>query len=205
MTSLPAPQSPTGKPLPTKPFSDPLLASLRNAVGWAAGRPILMSGFTITPDQRRRLEAWMTTLKSRLRCDATDTRDKAVELAKLTTAFPMQGQDATSSELRIEGYFEALAGLPAWAVAEARARIIRGETMLDARFAPTPPQLADIVRMVVKPLECDLRDLADIARADIEFKEPTKPEHDRVMNGFEKLKFDLAKSSSPPSTEAAAA
>lgn len=151
-----------------------------------------MSGFTITPDQRRALETWMTTLKSRLRCGATDTRDKAVELAKLTTAFPTQGQDATSSELRIEGYFEALSGLPAWAVADARGRIIRGETMLDARFAPTPPQLADIVRKIVQPLERDLRDLADIARADIEFKEPTNAEHQRVKDGFEKLKFDLS-------------
>lgn len=192
MTNLPAHQPQTANPAHTKPFSDPLLASLRNAVGWTAGRPVLMSGFTITPDQRRRLETWQTTLKSRLACGATDTRDKAVELAKLTTAFPTQGQDATSSDLRMEAYFEALSGLPAWAVREARARIIRGETMLDTRFAPTPPQFADLVRLVVKPIKRDLRELVDIARADIEFKEPSKPEHERVITGFEKLKFSLS-------------
>ena len=85
-----------------------------------------------------------------------------MELAKLFAAFPAQTQNDGATRLRMEAYFEAIGDLPAWAIAEARRRIIRGETLLDLRFAPSPPQLSVIARAVVTPYRMALADLERI-------------------------------------------
>lgn len=130
-------------------------------------------------------------MKSRLNSSATKP-ELAVELAKLLTAFPTQAQDQTSTTLRMEGYFEALAGLPLWAIRQAREKIMRGETSLDTRFAPNPPQFAVVVRSLTMAVERDLGELERIL-ARVEEPELSDGERNRVRAGFEKLKMDLAR------------
>ncbi len=179
----------------TTPFSEPWLLSLWNATGEVNGRPTLMSGMMVSERQKREMRSHTTRLQSRLSCGATNRQEIAIELAKLFAAFPAQGQSDSPAELRMAAYFEALTGVPSWAVQEARGRVFRGETKLNTSFAPTPPQLAEVCRAILDPLRADLRRLQIITDAD-ENREPSAEEKQRVVNGFAKLKADL----SPPST-----
>ncbi len=113
-----------------------------------------------------------------------------MELARLLACFPSQAQSDTPADLRMEGYFEALSGVPAWAVAEARGRILRGEVTLGHGFCPTPPELARIVQLVLRPMRVDLDDLRKILAA-ANPQEPTPQERRRVVEGFQKLRADL--------------
>lgn len=191
MTSLPARQLQTANQLPARPFSDPSLASLRNALGWVQGKPTLMTGHTVTEAHRKRLLMWRTTLASRISCDANDNRDKAVELAKLTAAFPQQGQDQLSSDLRVETYFDALNGLPGWAVRQARLRIVNGETEYGRPWGPGPIEFADLVRQQVKPIRDDLQDVDTLLSAEPIDKPPTEAEKARVAAKIEGLKDEF--------------
>jgi hypothetical protein len=149
-----------------------------------------MAGVKATDEQKRRIQTHMLRLKSRL----TSTGERqaiAIELAKLFAAFPAQDQSDSPAELRMEAYFEGLHGIPAWAIAEARGRIVRGETVLDTRFAPTPPQLAVQARVLLEPLKADLAKLERIALAAGSTAETTAEERARVTAGFDKLKGDM--------------
>lgn len=154
-----------------------------------------MTGCSPTPAQRQAVSRWTASLKSRLRCDATDHREKAVELAKLTSAFPQQGQDQVSSDLRIETFFEALEGMPAWAVREARLQIVNGQTAFGRPWGPGPVEFAELVRGVVKPVQDDLRELAIIEKATALEVEPTATERGFIEQGFEDLKASFGKRS----------
>lgn len=108
----------------------------------------------------------------------------------MLAAFPAQAQSEGPADLRMEGYFVGLTGLPLFAIRAAREKIIAGETNLDSRFAPTPPQFAVLARSMLAPLQRDLSDLHSIAdRA--EMPEPVASEQARIMKGFEKLHADI--------------
>jgi hypothetical protein len=92
--------------------------------------------------------------------------------------------------MRIEAYFDALGAAPAWAVREARLQIIRGDTDLDRRFAPTPPQLADIVKTILRPFRDDLALLESLGEIEPNV-EPRPEERVRVGEGMDELKTEL--------------
>lgn len=197
MTVQPAPRRASAivataalNPLP-KPFADPLLARLRSALGSANGKPILMGNRSLTDAERRTIRGHISTLRSRLSSSADDDRAKAVELAKLVSAFPQQGQDQISADLRVETYFEALDGLPAWAVARARQEIIGGRTPFGRPWGPGPIEFADLVREMVKPAQDDLRDLETIDQTGPAEREPTDEERERVAAMIDGLKADF--------------
>lgn len=127
-------------------------------------------------------------MKSRLCCGVTDDRIKAVELARLTAAFLQQGQDQVSADLRVEAYFAALDGLPAWAVSEARQRVVNGETAYGRPWGPGPVEFADLVRGVLRPLADDLRDVRTLLRAEAQEIAPPPEEYARVSLGFDDLR-----------------
>lgn len=198
MTSLPSLYNPNemGASRPTRPFLEPSLAKLRNALGEVNGNPVLMTGVEISPASRRQLQALQTNLKSRLSCGANDARDKAVEIAKLTAGFPMQGMDDVPMELRAGMFFDALDDLPAWAVRETRMNIVAGMTKFGRPFGPGPIEFADLVRVTLKPFRDDQRDLDTLLLAKPITVEPTPAERQRVVDGFAKLKADIAPKSS---------
>lgn len=137
------------------------------------------------------MQQWQTTLRSQVSCGANDARDKAVELAKLTAGFPLQGMDDISSDLRIEMFFEALDGLPAWAVREARLSIVAGRTSFGRPFGPGPIEFADLVRSALLTINDDLRDIGTLLSAPSLDEEATPDERARVKSGFDKLKFEM--------------
>lgn len=111
-------------------------------------------------------------------------------LAKLFAAFPALASGETSTDLRIAAYMEAVESIPAWAVAQARDAVIRGETVCDPRFAPTPPQLARLARDAMRPVAEDAADLGRLAIAAAD-TEPATDERERVAAGFDDLLHDL--------------
>jgi hypothetical protein len=116
------------------------------------------------------------------------------ELAKMFAAFPAQEQSDIPTSLRMDAYLEAIGLKPAWAVREARLRVIRGETDLSTRFAPTPPQLALEVSAVLRPLQDDLVDLDRLSVAEVYEQDPVPAPEERalVAEGFQRLRADLA-------------
>lgn len=87
---------------------------------------------------------------------------------------------------------DALAGIPAWAVYAAVQSVLRGDTDVDQRFAPTPPQIASLSMARLRQVMSDLTTLKRLELATIEWV-PTPAERDRVAAGFERLKMEIAR------------
>lgn len=92
----------------------------------------------------------------------------------------------------MEAYFEALDGIPAWAVSDARLAALRGDGGCDPRFAPTPTQLALIARQKLQRVRDEISILTRLRDAAEGYQEPPSDEVDRVSKGFAELKAMLA-------------
>ncbi len=179
---------------PTTPFSEPWLARVRNAIGTVNGRPTLMTGFSISQSERTRIEGMIKQRRDRVATGRDDRKAIIVTLGKLLAAFPTQAQSDGSAEQRVEAYLEALGGIPAWAVDEARKLIITGMAAECAgSWAPTPPQLVAVCRRILKPDMDIIRDLERVLDA-ADNTEPDKGERERVIDGFAGLRNKLAAS-----------
>ena len=120
-----------------------------------------------------------------------DGQAKAVEIAKLTMAFPSQGQEGVPNDLRAGAYFDALDGLPAWAVADARRKVVAGRTPYGDPWAPTPAQLRKLVSEILTPLRGELHVLESIEAAEQESK-PSDAERRRVIAQMDQFRAELA-------------
>ena len=106
-----------------------------------------------TPTLRRALTPAERSILSRLVDEVAplaeakpDPETALAEVGKLFCAFPAASLSTAATEVRMEAYESALEDVPAWAVAAAGKRWIRGEvTVLEDRpnlsFPPSPPQL----------------------------------------------------------------
>lgn len=179
-------------PVPTTPFSQPLLANLRRAMGWVNGKPMLMGGFQISPEQNRQIAVSISTFRRQLSAGPDDRAAIGIELAKLLTAFPAQDQSDVPADMRIDAYVDALGVMPAWAVREARLKVVRGEVPdINKNFAPTPPQFADIAKAIMRPFRADLADLEALAKIEAE-RDPTPEERARVGQAVEELRAEFS-------------
>ena len=184
--SLPASQN-----LPTTPFTASWLDTLRKGICEANGQPILPAGLSISESQRRSIEADIVVFRAHLTPQPDNHRRTAIVLAKLLAAFPAQSQSDAPIEQRMEAYFEALHGVPAWAVDRARLDIIAGRADgLSGVWAPTPPQLAKIARSAMRRDQAILADLERVAAAK-PYEDIDLAERKRVAAGFDKLRADL--------------
>ncbi len=195
--SLPQLSNPPSESFPTIPFSVPWLRSLRTALGQSGGHPVLMGRPTLPDWQIRHIEHLVSDLTARLSLGHTLPKQSherealAVILAGLLSAFPTQAMSDSPMNLRMVAYCEALADAPLWAVAEARLRLLRGEVTLGHGFCPSPPELANVVRMVLRPLRADLDCLRKILAAATS-QDLKVVGRDRVATGWRKLKVDLS-------------
>lgn len=191
MTSLPVRLPATENTLPTTPFSKRWLASLRRGMGTQNGKPILMQGFSISPAQHREITAALFSFRQALIAGVADRPLVGIELGKLLAAFPTQ-DPGLAAGLRVDAYREAIDDAPAWAVREARLRVIRGQVEgLRKDFAPTPPQLVAIIDDIVRPLRADLADLESLTK--IEPKAEASPEQRAAMaNKIDGFRDELA-------------
>jgi len=138
-----------------------------------------------------------------LACEQGNDELVAVELARMLAAYPAQKTDDVSAELRMEAYFEALAGVPAWIVAEARLACLRGEGGCDPRFAPTPSQLSGICRDRLRRMADEMAELIRIAEAQPTWEEPSAEERKRVADGFKALRASLGSQKTDVTQESA--
>jgi hypothetical protein len=118
-------------------------------------------------------------------------RGKAVELAKLFAAFPAAREGEMSVKLRVESYAEALAGLPLWAVTEAR-RDVTGGKFGDGKWCPSSGEFAKLAREKMKPVEGQLALVHRVSNATADGYEPTAEERARVSEGWSELRSELS-------------
>lgn len=102
----------------------------------------------------------------------------------MLAAFP---QSQAESSLRMEAYFTALEGQPAWAIGEVCVAAIRGEGPGDGRFAPTPAEMARMVKATMTDMRADLISLERLLKAETEDNGPDSAERARVAAGLAKL------------------
>jgi hypothetical protein len=182
---------PESQNLPTTPFSAPWLLALKRGIGTCNGQPMLPAGVSLTADQHRQIWAMIDQYRSRLEPQPGNHRLVAVVLAKLLAAFPAQGQSDVPAEQRMDAYFEALHGVPAWAADEARKAIITGSVPdLSGIWAPTPPQFAKVARAMLEGSRRTLAELERIAAAKA-YEDIDQGVRERVSDGWGKLRADL--------------
>lgn len=151
MSQLPSLQELPAATIPTSPCATFSLPTLANRLMEREGRVVLTEA--LTPQEERTLRDASSTLTRMLSSGGHERRQTiAKELAYLTGALPAQGEGVA----RAAAYVEAMAPFPAWAVSIARARIISGGTPYGKPFCPTPPELAELVREIIRPYEDDL-------------------------------------------------
>src|SRR5688572_17514270 len=115
-----------GLSLPTTPFSEAWLRSLRRAIGEVNGRPVLMAGTTVTTAELSQISALREKLQAALSVGNDHRRQVAMLLGEMLAAFPAQPQDPGVADLRMHGYFASLDDIPAWAIAEAKDVVLAG-------------------------------------------------------------------------------
>jgi len=151
----------------------------------------MMSGCSITTEERRRLEATAQGIRLRLVPQPGERKMVAVVLAKLLAAFPAQSQSDAPAAQRIEAYFEALADVPMLVIDEARKQIITGKAPeCSGTWAPTPPQVATVCRRLMADERRTLEKVERLLAAK-PIDQIDEDERKRVAAGLDRLKFDL--------------
>ncbi len=190
----------------TTVFSEPWLVNLRRALGTTQGRPVLQMGMEITPDQREAINQKLLTLRQQITVSGPTEREQiGRELLSLITAFPTDVKGNEAAALRISAYSDAIGDAPAWAVYQARLKIVRGEVEWGNRsFAPSPPQVAEFVQAELRLLKKDLTDLGQLAA--VEKVKVISPEvRKKVHEGLKELGDKLGGRQLPPAVVAEAA
>jgi hypothetical protein len=104
----------------------------------------------LTAGQREVIGCCLAELDERL-TPATE-REVGARFTALLLAFPAQPLSEAAAKIRAGAYFEALSGEPAWAIARAGSRWLRGEADGNFAFAPSPPQLRLLVDAETLPV-----------------------------------------------------
>ena len=128
-------------------------------------------------------------------CGSSNDETIAVELARLFAGYPAQKTDGVSSELRMEAYFEALSGVPAWIVSEVRLATLHDKLGGDPRFAPTPTQFGAPCRDRMRRISEEIAELRRIERATPGYEDPAPEVKARVSEGFKALRRTLGSNS----------
>ena len=112
--------------------------------------PMLPASMALTGEQREVIGSCLTELDERLR--PASEREVGARFTALLLAFPAQPLSEGAARIRAGAYFEALSGEPAWAIARAGTRWLRGEADGNLAFAPSPPQLRRLVEAETLPV-----------------------------------------------------
>ncbi|MDF2994479.1 MAG: hypothetical protein K0R27_116 [Xanthobacteraceae bacterium] len=133
--------------------------------------PRIPAALALTSEQRQAIACCLEELDERL-APATE-REVGARFAALLLAFPAQPSSEAAAKVRAGAYFEALAGEPAWAIARACRRWLRGEVegvlaSANLAFAPSPPQLRRLVEAETLPVRHQAARLDKLLRAEPE-------------------------------------
>ncbi|WP_449411432.1 hypothetical protein [Methylobacterium komagatae] len=156
MTRLPTTTEPStetsiaSRPAAAARAGNVMVAAYRNRLDRSGGYsvpPAIRADQAPTEEHRAAMMARLAALHDHL-TDGEDPRPGQVAkreiVLALLAAFPTFGVAADGARATANLYVRALADLPTWAVREAAARFLGGETLLpwSGERCPTPPQLA---------------------------------------------------------------
>jgi hypothetical protein len=193
-------------PEPAGLSSEQWLVDLHQAaMGEIAGRPMLPAGYIVKPEWTIAIDAEIARLKSKLACPPGNEVEQALEITRTFYAFRQEADDRADvdADMQLEGYYEALDGIPAWAVGDARRKILRGDADrsiradLNLRYPPTPPQLALQCRAVLAPIRLELARLQRIREA-IANLEEVEVKSLKVRSGLDQLAASFTREKAPP-------
>lgn len=128
-----------------------------------------------TPERRETLESRASQLRAAL-APSFDGPAARMVLTMLS-AMPAQSGGEIDTEMRGDAFRIALRDLPAWAIEREATRVIRGESRLGARFAPTPAEFREAISDSLASIRVELRQIEDVLRARII---PPPPEHPKL-------------------------
>lgn len=178
---------------PPAPFSEPWSQALRRALMWVGGKPMLASGFRMSPGQVKILEHGRLTLSQRLSAGRNDPQVIDAHLVKLIAAYPPRETGSAIAGAVVAGVFrQALRDRPAWAAKIAVDRIIEGKTPFGKPWGPTATEFALLVEDVMRPYRDALADLSALLLVANGADQETDPEvKEMVVDGFDALKMEF--------------
>lgn len=121
-----------------------------------------------TPTQREALEARQSRLEAAIAPPTRESGPQALRAVMVMLAgMPSQGGGDLDMELRGEAMMMAIDDLPGWAILAQARRVIRGETKLPRKFAPTPAEFREVVSDSLAPIRAELSEIDYILHAKI--------------------------------------
>ncbi len=127
------------------------------------------AGCGLTREERIGLGRHMSVLERSLR--PATPRELGEEL--INPILQLMPVSAETAAFRAEAYFEALDGVPLFAAVAARQAFFQDRSGLSTDYAPTPPQLARLVRRMAEPFACERAVIDRLLRAT---EEPPPPD-----------------------------
>ncbi len=156
--------------------------------------PVLLPGKDLDPDDRRRIEGRLSTLRRSLA--HRDNQAAAKALAKLMASYSSARGSTDEARATIAAYVSALADLPPWAVAEACQAWVRGGYgATESAFAPSAEQLHAAAWRIAKHYDDEAKNCELVLSARLTPESPAARE--RISDGFERLKAELAANLKP--------
>lgn len=128
-------------------------------------RPLIPSHRAPTAEQRDLIGRMIERLTSRLQ-PAAD-QEIAQAAAVVRACMKARNPDAASGELEAMGFILALRDLPAWAIQEAAARIVRGDAGLSKIYAPTPAEFREVAGWIAVQARWHKRRLEMLLAAEV--------------------------------------
>lgn len=167
--------------------------------------PTIVRSLAPSPQARGAIEARLADLRAAR--DAVDIDFAMAKVAELLLSFAGQAMNEAGAKARARGYITALEDLPAWAIAEACRRWLRGEAgeSQNYNFAPSPPVLRKIAESVVAVVDHQATVLERLLTAKVvDDPEEFTEEHCADMRvRLDKLFKDVAKPKEMPKREIA--
>lgn len=157
------------------------LQKLRQAIGWTNGRPILMTGFSISNTVRDMIVARIIEIESCF--SATIGRaDAARAVRAMLAGFPSWARD--DPDLAADAYLSILVGVPSSMVVELVRQVLCGAvpTLTKSR-APSTAEFRALLDGMLRPLERELAELSDLLIAADNDEQPIE----RDQGSFERI------------------
>ena len=140
--------------------------------------------------QRREVSAMVADCERSLAPAAR--REIGSAVMRLLADYPADGASAAIEDARSANWIEALEGLPAWAIDEARRRWVRGQVPgVNPDFAPKPARIRQIATAAMSPVYERRSKLTLLLRAVPDERPVSDEERARVAEKFRQFQHEL--------------
>jgi hypothetical protein len=167
--SPPAPQS--------RDLSDLIGFHANKLVETAPGRFSISTRSAPAPAAKAALQGRKSELTNSLAASASDREAMAAEIGSMLAVFPQGRPDAMQARMIVAAYVETLAGMPLWAIQQARKGMIARATP----FAPSAGEMLECCGKIVSPLREELAQINRILDAVVEDRQQASPNSVKAM------------------------